>query len=150
MNSRLFFLILLVLGGAVIFDLSVKSKTTQDPTNITPPETSSQTPTTKAQTKSMGAVEVEVTPKTLARGKEAIFQFSLNTHSVDLNYDLTQIITLTDNLGKNYKALKWSGGSGGHHLSGQLVFESLSADVQTVTANIDSIDNQSTSFTWNL
>lgn len=135
MSTKLFLILLLILGGVIVLGIMRKPK---------------PTPTLTPQTKTMGAVEVEVTPKTLTKGKEAVFEVVLNTHSVDLNYDYTKIITLTDNLGKNYKALNWSGENSGHHLSRQLTFEPLSTKAQKIILNIDGIDNQSASFTWDL
>lgn len=50
------------------------------------------------------------------------FEVSLNTHSVALDYDLTNLSVLKDSRGNVYKPLSWTGGSGGHHVSGVLQF----------------------------
>lgn len=49
------------------------------------------------QAKSMGAVKVEITPTKLKSGEDMVFELSLNTHSVDLNYNYTQILTIEGN-----------------------------------------------------
>ncbi|MDZ7587097.1 MAG: hypothetical protein U0946_05025 [Patescibacteria group bacterium] len=137
MSTKWFLIILLILGGVMMFGVVRKPK-------LTPAETLS------TQSKTMGAVEVEVTPKTLTKGKEAIFKVVLDTHSVNLNYDYKKIITLTDNLGKNYKALKWSGENSGHHLSGDLTFEPFNNQAKSLMLTLDGIDNQKAQFEFAL
>jgi hypothetical protein len=102
------------------------------------------------QTKTFGAVQVEVTPKQLEPEKQAVFSLSLNTHSVDLGYDYPELANLTDEQGDSYKALSWSGGSGGHHLTGELTFEPLNKTVASITLKLSGIDDQSNSFNWEL
>lgn len=102
------------------------------------------------QAKTFGAVQVEVTPKQLRPEKEAIFSLSLNTHSVDLSYDYLEIANLTDEQGNSYKAVSWGGENGGHHLTGDLTFESLNETAASVTLKLSGIDDQSNSFNWEL
>lgn len=103
-----------------------------------------------SQIKSMGAVEVEITPTKLKSGQDMVFELSLNTHSVDLDYNYTQILTVEDNEGNTYKATNWSGGNSGHHLSGQIEFEPLSKDTQSIKLNVSRIDDQKEVFEWDL
>lgn len=56
----------------------------------------------QAQTNDENAVWVEVKPVQLVPGKPVIFQIWLNTHSVNLSYDMVQVSLLQDGQGKVY------------------------------------------------
>lgn len=77
------------------------------------------------QTSSEGPVTVAVTPKQLAASADTWeFEIALNTHSVELDHDLTQISTLTGSDGQSYGPGVWQGdGPSGHHRSGVLRFQ---------------------------
>lgn len=139
MNSKIFFVTLLVLAGMIIFGLSAKQK-----------EEISATASQRIETRTMGAVEVEVTPVSVDPGKEVVFKLSLSTHSVELNYDYTQIATLTDEQGNVYKPIKWTGGNSGHHLEGELSFDVLLQNPKELTFALEGIDNKSETFIWKL
>lgn len=106
--------------------------------------------TYQAQTKSFGAVDVEVIPEPLLVGQEAVFNVSLNTHSVELDYDYIQIANVTDDQGNSYRALAWDGGRSGHHLKGKLSFEALKEGIESIVLTISGIDNQTRSFAWRI
>ena len=77
-----------------------------------------------------GLVTIAVTPKF---SSEVSFQISLDTHSEELNYDLTQIALFTDENGKEYKPVSWEGDPpGGHHREGVLNFGSISPPPRTL------------------
>jgi len=103
-----------------------------------------------SQTKSVGAVEVEVTPLSMKSGSNVVFDVSLNTHSVELDYDYTEIAYLEDNLGNKYKAVEWTGEKGGHHLGGSLSFDALEQKSTSVVLTISGIDGQDAAFEWKL
>ena len=72
-----------------------------------------------------GGVTVKVTPATLHDESATTLDFavSLDTHTVELNYDLAQLALLTDNLGNEYAPAAWTPEqSGGHHVGGLLSF----------------------------
>jgi hypothetical protein len=71
---------------------------------------------------SQASVTVEVTPAG-GTSNTLIFDVSMNTHSVELGYDMTKIATLTDDQGRSYPAKSWNGAAGGHHREGSLTFE---------------------------
>ncbi len=74
-----------------------------------------------------GSVDVEATPTALNVGEPMAFDIAMNTHSVDLSDDLTQMVILRDDTGKEYKPTAWEGGEpGGHHREGTLKFAALS------------------------
>jgi len=112
-------------------------------------------PLPKFETKrgAMGAVSVEVTPTSLGG-----FEVVLNTHSVDLDFDLTKAMSLSDDLGNVYSPISWSGGKGGHHLTGSVVFGDILKKARKVTLTISEIENSTfneiesptLSFSWDL
>jgi len=104
----------------------------------------------EAQTKQVGVVDVEITPKHLARGREMVFTVSLDNHSIDLNYDYTKIVVVVDDTGNIYKPVNWKGESAGHHVSGDLVFNKLSGKASRVGLNIKGIDGKNVVFNWEL
>lgn len=76
-----------------------------------------------------------VTPLNLGMpGKTLDFKVAMDTHSVELAYDLTKTAILRINRGREYAPLSWDGGSGGHHLSGKLSFPATDASGQPVLA----------------
>jgi hypothetical protein len=87
----------------------------------------------EAQTSNKNMVRVDVKPVQLAAGEKAIFQVSLNTHSVDLGYDMAEACTLQDNEGRVYKVSKWEGSPpGGHHRRGTLEFPALEGNPRSI------------------
>ncbi|MCL4394266.1 MAG: hypothetical protein M1482_05590 [Chloroflexi bacterium] len=80
----------------------------------------------ETQNNSSGSVTVDVQPGALQVGKPIAFDIAMNTHSVDLNDDMTKIVVLRDDTGKVYRPMAWDGpGGGGHHRSGTLTFAAL-------------------------
>jgi hypothetical protein len=75
----------------------------------------------ETRTDSEGSVSVAVTPAGSAAGT-LIFDVAMNTHSVELDYDMTKIATLRDDQGQTYTVKDWNGASGGHHRQGTLTF----------------------------
>ena len=102
------------------------------------------------QTKTFGRVEVIVSPKQVLASKPVIFELSLNNHAINLDYNFRDIVKLTDDDGNIYKVASWTGGSGGHHVSGAISFEPLKRGVKSVALNIKGIDGDSGSFIWKI
>lgn len=148
MNSKIFFLLLIGVTSVAIFGLSDVQITTE---TLTQNESNTQatiSPKYQSQSARMGAVDVEITPISLDSGTEAVFDISLNTHSVELDYDFTSIISLKDDQGNTYPATGWSGGIGGHHLSGSISFDAIDARSNSVTLVISGIDQSTKDFSW--
>lgn len=81
-----------------------------------------------ARTDSQGSVEFVVTPLNLAAPGDTIdFDISMNTHSVDLSWNLAAQSSLTTDTGLEVNGLSWPGGSG-HHVGGRLTFPAVTAD----------------------
>ncbi|MDF1498636.1 MAG: hypothetical protein P1P85_04790 [Patescibacteria group bacterium] len=107
----------------------------------------------KYQTKTdyQANVTIDVTPKKLNLSEEKnVFEISFNTHSVDLSYDFQKIIILKDDLGNTYQALEWTGGEGGHHMDGEIVFPKLNSNAIKVELTIDGVGGVKRVFEWTL
>ena len=150
MKTKLFFIISFLFAGVIILGISAKQKQKISAITSQSEESSLQTSLLAPQTKTMGAVEVEVKPISTQPGEATVFELTLNTHSVELSYDYTQIATLADNQGNFYKPVKWTGESSGHHLSGELIFASLDENTQQLTLTLEKVDNETEDFTWKL
>ena len=97
----------------------IKTLTVASPTQ--PPELETVTLLVEPRQNEGGGLEIEVKPAGVKDGK-LLFSVALNTHSVDLSYDYAALASLKDDQGREYPALAWEGGKGGHHLEGTLVF----------------------------
>lgn len=104
----------------------------------------------ESQTSDAGEVVVVATPKTLRPNQPALFDLKIDTHSVELSYDLSAISTITLNSGQILTAQSWDGGSGGHHLQGNLLFPNLIGSPKTVTLTLKGIAGQDRIFTWTI
>jgi len=104
-----------------------------------------------------GAVIMEVTPLNLGTLADTLeFEVVLNTHSVDLSMNLAELATLTTDTGTSIQAVSWDAPSGGHHVSGKLIFPSMQDDksilegASTLTLTIINVDASSRVFEWDL
>lgn len=153
MNSRVLIVgvISVVIFGSFLFKgTRGNSKVVQGVQNQASASDKETTTILDGKAKSMGAVEVEVTPVVVDTKSNMAFDVALNTHSVDLSYDYIETISAEDDQGKIYEPVDWSGGEGGHHLSGQIVFEPISQKANKITLIIDGIDNEKEIFEWDL
>lgn len=81
-----------------------------------------------ARTDAQGAVEFVVRPLNLFEsGATLDFDVSLNTHSVDVAWDLAALSRLETDTGLEVNGLSWPVG-GGHHYQGTLTFPAKTAD----------------------
>jgi hypothetical protein len=102
-------------------------------------------------------VEFAVTPLNLPSPGETLdFDISLNTHSVDLSWNLAAQSVLTTDTGLEARGLSWPVG-GGHHYEGTLTFPAKAADgkplldgVTKLTLTIRDADAASRMFEWEL
>jgi hypothetical protein len=102
-----------------------------------------------------GAVEIEVIPKEIRLTEGMVdFDVFLNTHSIDLSMDLTQLSILETDTGFSITAASWSGLPGGHHISGVLSFPAESdglqvlIDASRITITIRDIDAPERVYVW--
>ncbi|MFQ5344144.1 MAG: hypothetical protein ACE5F6_21590 [Anaerolineae bacterium] len=83
-------------------------------------------PAFPARVSDAGRVVIEVRPLNLDRPEGTLhFQVAMNTHSVELNYDLTRLAVLRTDRGDEVTPLQWDGEQGGHHLNGTLYFPAV-------------------------
>ena len=105
---------------------------------------------TRTQDEAM--VTVAVTPLNLndASAVTLDFKIALNTHSVDLGYDLTAIATMSNDAGEKVQPIKWDGpAGGGHHREGTLSFPQLKNRSQELTLTLRGIAAvPERTFTW--
>jgi hypothetical protein len=95
-------------------------------------------------------VRVTVIPTVLVPDQQAKFDLSFNTHSVELDQDLTAVAELNDDQGRSLRPRQWDGSPpGGHHRKGTLIFPALPASVKSVTLTIRNVaDVPERTFTW--
>lgn len=104
------------------------------------------------QKKSSGEVDVTITPEVLIVGQPPRFKLEFNTHSVELDFDVSNIAELTVSSGKIVKEATWEGSPpGGHHREGILSFTGDLTDTKSVTLVLRDIAGVSKrEFTWQL
>jgi hypothetical protein len=97
-----------------------------------------------------GAVTFEVTPLNLDSGSATLdFEVDMNTHSVDLGFDLATMAVLKTDTGAEIAPSAYQGGSG-HHVRGRLSFAEAPVDgAKTLTLVIrDAAGVAERTFTW--
>ncbi len=125
------------------------------PTKITTTETSRSTAekviTLPKKTLSQGGLTIEVTPYPLFQDREVKFRIVLDTHSGDLNFDLTKVSFLEDDQGNTFTPTVWSGSPpGGHHREGELSFPSLIDTPNSIRLIITDIYGFDWFFEWSI
>lgn len=97
-------------------------------------------------------VTVTVTPILLSEeSEEWKFDVVMDTHSVELDQDMTKIATLVDDSGKEYEPLRWEGApAGGHHREGILTFNSVTPISKSFELKISNIGGVVRTFSWQL
>lgn len=104
------------------------------------------------QEKEEANVTVKVTPKTLAVGKNPVFDLAFDTHSVDLSFDVGKTVSLVNDKGIILQSSVWNGSApGGHHREGTLTFNSSLSQTKSVQLIIKGIAGVSErKFSWKL
>ncbi len=94
---------------------------------------------------------VEVIPLPFAFGKDVGFQIKLDTHSGDLDFDLTAVSSLEDSNGILYRPKEWAGSpSGGHHREGILTFPPVLGKPTTLKLVSKGLYDVDRIFEWDL
>ena len=107
----------------------------------------------QTQSVTIGTVIYKVTPKTVTQSAATWeFEVVLNTHTGELDQDLTQFIRMVDDEGNQYQATKWEGDlPGGHHREGTLKFSPITPRPAFIKLNIQTTDSTGKiSLRWNL
>jgi hypothetical protein len=117
------------------------------------PSSTGQTSKWESKTDEQASVTIVVKPVELSAGAlEWKFDVGMNTHSVELDQDMTKIAVLVDDQGRQYQPVGWEGAApGGHHREGILNFKSISPAPKSVELRILNIANVPVrSFSWQL
>lgn len=154
MNNKtltIFTLALAFLGGFLFFYSGDLTKELIPIAN----QVSEQTTTKQnweTKTEEQESVTVVITPiDLLLNSKEWKFDVLMDTHSVELDQDMTKIAVLVDDQGKEYKPIRWEGAeAGGHHREGMLIFNQIVPTPKSVELKISGIGDVVRSFTWQL
>ena len=109
------------------------------------------------RTDSQGAVEFAVTPLNLSQPGDTLdFDVSMNTHSVNLAWNLAAQSRLTTDTGREAAGKSWPEG-GGHHVDGTLTFPVKAADgtpllagAKRLTLTIQNAGAPERTFVWDL
>lgn len=93
------------------------------------------------KTDSQGGVTITIAPKTFSEENSTWdFEITFDTHSVELNQDLTKVAVLIDESGKEYKPSAWEGDpAGGHHRKGILKFNSIKTQPSSFVIKIKEV-----------
>lgn len=96
-----------------------------------------------------GTIEITATPKLTDSRYE--FDITLDTHSIELNYDLISLSSLTNENGQTVKPSGWKGDKpGGHHRKGKLFFPSFPGKPKVLNLSINGIEGEDVNFKWEL
>lgn len=141
-------LALAFLGGFLFFYRGGPTKELAPVANQSNQQTTAKQ-TWETKTEEQDSVTVVVTPLDLStNSKEWKFDVGMNTHSVELDQDMTKIAALVDDQGKEYKPIRWEGPVGGHHREGVLIFDQITPNPKSVELKISNIGDVVRSFTW--
>ena len=143
----IFILALAFIGGFLVF---YNPKTVSNPT-----QNNSDAPSTLQKWESkideQASVTVTVTPTLLSEeSEEWKFDVVMDTHSVELDQDMTKIAILIDEQGKEYKAINWEGPTGGHHREGIITFNKITPAPKSVELKISDVGGVVRTFSWQL
>lgn len=107
----------------------------------------------KTEIRQVGGVSVSVTPLNLAAGgaETVDFQVVMETHQGALPTDMLGAAKLVADRGEEIPASAWSGGGGGHHLSGKFSFPAGKlGNFKTLTLLLKGIGGQVARFEWKI
>jgi len=136
-----------IIAGFQIMNKSGKKQETQEPVSL---GSATLVSGLESQTNYEGAVVVSVVPIKSIDDSWG-FEIILDTHSVELNDDLTKTsILIADN--KSYYPIAWDGDSpGGHHRSGILRFNFILPQPTSITIKILEVGGiKERNFIWRL
>jgi hypothetical protein len=157
-----------MLASALVLTACATAVSAQPPAPTANPPTLAAAPTMPAtaapqsgqdltRVDEQGAVVVEITPLNLNDTSGTLdFDVGMNTHSMDLSMDLSQLATLTTDTGVSVQANGWDAPGGGHHVSGKLSFpatkegKSVLEGATKVTITLINVDAPSRTFEWQI
>lgn len=115
--------IILIIVSVVLFFKAPRNDGPQQTPTVSAPEQDALQPKTDSQ----GEVEIEVAPLNISKESASWdFQISTNTHTVEIQEDLSAAFDLVDDKGSVYEPIEWNGAPSGHHRTGILRFQPIS------------------------
>ncbi len=117
---------------------------------------SQKTPTPQSglapQTNSEGAVNISVVPQNAPASGVWKFEITLDTHSVEINEDLSRVSVLVDDSGQEHEPIAWEGDPpGGHHRAGILTFNPVIPKPKSIKLKISEVGGVAERiFAWTL
>lgn len=151
-KTAIIILILAVLLGGALFFYR-KNNQLEIPREQDRPQNANSKNEANLETKTdnQANVSMAVTPLDVPSGKsEWKFNVVMNTHTVELDQDLTKSAVLTDDQGRKYEPIRWEGPVGGHHREGLLVFKAVDPAPKSIELKISGIAGITRNFFWNL
>ena len=142
-----FIIFVLVVILAIFYFILTRPKNNNEPISLQAQSVLS------SQTDSQGSVTIKVTPKNLTEFSSSWdFEIVLDTHSGNLDQDLTKISVLVDDKGNQFKSIAWEGDPPqGHHRQGLIKFKPISPKPSSIELKIYKIGNiDEKSFKWEL
>lgn len=97
-----------------------------------------------------GNVTITVTPRNLTSKMPPQFDVAFETHSVELDFDVSGLAVLTDESGQSFGTAAWDGSPpGGHHRKGTLTFSQSLPAIKTISLTFTNVAGIPTrTFTW--
>ncbi|HEX2996842.1 MAG TPA: hypothetical protein VHP14_18620, partial [Anaerolineales bacterium] len=156
-GMKRFLVIIVILLSLVLTACSGSTASTVEAQPSTVEKSGSQQPSSLERKDTQGAVVVTVTPVNLDNPGETLdFNVSMETHSVELDMDLTSLATLSTDTGVSVQSSTWNGPKGGHHIAGTLSFptqkdgSSLVEGAKVLTLKIQNVDAPERVFSWEI
>jgi len=144
-------------SGSAVTGSAVPVSTTRTPVPTGTAPAPGEATEVETRVDEQGAVIFAITPLNLDSPDDTLdFEVVMETHSVDLAWDLAMTSTLQTDTGVEVQAITWPIGSG-HHYSATLLFpattssgESVLAGVKVLTLIIRETDVPERLFAWDL
>lgn len=128
-KKTILFLIIIIILGISLYFIIDRNRGVQKNFNL------------ESQTNEANGIIFQAQPIDFNKRSQVKFEIKIDTHSGSLDFDLTKISFLEDDLGNKYMPLEWQGPEpGGHHLSGVILFPPVNNNVKKIKLTIqDSI-----------
>lgn len=148
LNFKFVIIALFFIGISTIAAVALTADVTTNK-NIGSEEQSNENNNLKEQTIESNKVTFSVTPE-INPGVSIRLMVSMNTHSVDLNFDMLEISRLVDSDGDTFLPVEWQGpAAGGHHRSGTLIFSDIPEKLENLNFILSPGENfTELSFEW--
>lgn len=145
--------ILILIGVAGLLFYVTRENSATPPANQAADQSAVNGKSLEAKINEEGSVKVKITPMDVSPVSSTWkFNIVLDTHSVELDYDLIKTVSLFDERGKEYKPVSWEGaGPGGHHRDGSLIFNAVTPPPKEIEIRVLNVGEVAIrSFVWQL